>query len=1271
MIEALEQRYEVLAELGEGGFGRVFAVRDRDSGARLAVKTISRPDPLRLSLLKREARLVGGIVHPNLLTLHGLEQAGDQIILTMELVDGVRLDSWVTYGSRLFTKTQDAEADTAELPQHLISLSLAPVAFESIRVEASAIAAEPASSSVLRSPWNFSTLAVDLDGEDDLFSAPPTAVRTGPPPELDRLREAMGQVATALAALHSIGRVHRDLKPDNVLVERDGRVVLLDFGLAFVVGEEGEEGKAIGTPGFMAPEQIRGERCTPAVDWYAFGAVLYLLLYGSPPYSGDVASLARIARGGEPDPHPMPEPGLEMLADLAARLLHPEPEHRPGADEVLAVLEVIDGDACGGLATTQRVAVLREWASQTGPVVIGREAELSVLSEAWDRVLEGSPAIVAFHGPSGTGRSTLVEAFCAGLGDVPILRGRCFEHESVPFAGWDALVDQLADLLVEQPPWMLDKLLAPDAVSLLRLFPMLAKVDALTALKARHEPPADPAELRDAAFDALFAILAGLAAQRPLVVRLDDLHWADRGSAAVALRLFETLPPRPLLVLLSWRDDEEVPAELRRLAETERCVEVVVGPLSQEHSRQVAERLLPARFPDREAMAERIARQSGGLPLFITELAMAAAQDLDADGDLEALIRRRVEALPDEARRLLRVVAMAGRPVSLRAAGEVADCGSPELAARVLAAEALVRSSGRKGRTALECINGEVVEALRADLGVAETREVLLGLAERTPAEKDPEAKGRHLLAAGEERQAAPLLLEAATRALDALAFERAEELLALAEPGLPDRGARRRCAMARAEALTALGRGPAAAEQYLAAADAGDLEQLQRCQRLATEQLVRAGDFLGARSLLSQVLGRAGMRMPGGSITTVLGLLVRRLLIRLRGLRYRRRAEAEVPPALLERLDTAAFVSQSMSLFAPVPAAFLQVRALQMALRAGEPRRVAQALAVEAGLTAAMGGRSLLRAEELLAASNAASQDLTAPRLRTLQLLARSILAFQHGHWQASQEHAEQAADLARTRCRGAAWELGTGQIYQLVSLASRGEFTRLARLLPRAIRRAEDRGDAFTELHLRLSIPCPIACVRDRPAEGREEVLEAWSRWGGLEWGLLELYALRQLIELALYERDHDEAKRRSDELWKALSGSPTKYVRITTLFAHASRLRVALLGAARGLAPPSTLKKDLSALSKADMAWAQAEAAAARAQLALLAGADVAHLLGDAAVLYAQAGQRAHAEAARLASTGKPLEEADDLPVDWLKGQGVVNPARFVRMLLPGLK
>ncbi len=106
-----------------------------------------------------------------------------------------------------------------------------------------------------------------------------------------RLRNALAQLVEVLSWLHELGRVHRDVNPDNVLVSEEGRVVLLDFGVMTATGREGD---MMGTPAFMAPEQLGGGSVGPAADWYAVGGMLFAALTG--PRSREIFSSSSTQR---------------------------------------------------------------------------------------------------------------------------------------------------------------------------------------------------------------------------------------------------------------------------------------------------------------------------------------------------------------------------------------------------------------------------------------------------------------------------------------------------------------------------------------------------------------------------------------------------------------------------------------------------------------------------------------------------------------------------------------------------------------------------------------------------------------------------------------------------------------------------------------------------------------------------------------------------------------------------------------------------------------
>jgi serine/threonine protein kinase len=187
-----------------------------------------------------------------------------------------------------------------------------------------------------------------------------------------RLVPALIQLVDALTALHTAGMIHRDVKNSNVLIQPDGRVVLLDFGLVrdSEVVDATHDGAALGTPAYMSPEQAADVPLTPATDWYAVGVMLYEVLTGRKPFRGPASSVLLDKQRIDPVPPSVVAGNVPPeLEALCLQMLARDPRRRPTGPEVLAAL------GAGPSPWTRRIT------ERTDPAVVAidRAAELAEL----------------------------------------------------------------------------------------------------------------------------------------------------------------------------------------------------------------------------------------------------------------------------------------------------------------------------------------------------------------------------------------------------------------------------------------------------------------------------------------------------------------------------------------------------------------------------------------------------------------------------------------------------------------------------------------------------------------------------------------------------------------------------------------------------------------------------------------------------------------------------------------------------------------------------
>ncbi len=560
--------FELLGELGKGGMGVVYRAYDRNRREVVALKTMQWLDPGALDLFKKEFRAAADLVHPNLVALHELIWDGRIWFFTMELVEGVDFLSFVRFGEHG-----------------------APESTEIALIQAV--------------PQRDAAQTVEYNDRQ----APVSALTA---PQLERLRGALRQLALGLSSVHRAGKLHRDIKPSNVLVCRDGRTVVLDFGLAADLGPSGlhqSTGRVVrGTLSYMSPEQAAGLALSAASDWYSVGIMLYQALTGELPFRN--RSLAEAAGPLPPLIRPVARaPGTpDELDALCVDLLRPDPAARPTGGEILRRL---------GLSIAAELS-LPDPAGLTAAPWAGRERHLAFLDQKWSAVRNGRTVVVRVHGTSGVGKSALVQRFrdsVAADGAAVVLAGRCFERESVPYKALDSLIDALAGYLRHLPRSEALALLPRDVLSLIRVFPALGRVEAIATAPHRDFDVPDQQELRRRAFGSLRDLLSRLGDRRPLVLAIDDLQWGDVDSVAALGELLRGPDPPVLLLLACHRDEHEDGSPFLRSfvalgdrgdPAIEWC-DLPVGPLSPEESSALASALLGESGPSCSARCESIA----------------------------------------------------------------------------------------------------------------------------------------------------------------------------------------------------------------------------------------------------------------------------------------------------------------------------------------------------------------------------------------------------------------------------------------------------------------------------------------------------------------------------------------------------------------------------------------------------------------------------------------------------------------------------------------
>lgn len=1245
--------------------GVVYEAHDVETDKVVALKTLTRAEASNISRFKQEFRSLADVAHPNLVGLYEFMADGQYWFFTMELVQGVNFLEYVRPGYHA------RHGESSKTPTLRKS---SPAAGHEMLAD---YEAETRQLDELRNP----RVEEEAEGE-----ATQETSLSRSRLDLVRLRSALRQLAEGLHALHETGKLHRDIKPSNLLVTKEGRVVILDFGLVAEVESKGlhDSLNLAGTPDYMSPEQGAQLPISRASDWYSVGVILYQSLTARLPFTGkffevmmnkqnfDPAAPSELLRGVPSD-----------LNNLCVRMLRRKPEDRPSGKEIVRML---GHSGSGPLRPT--IAIVSQPLVQ-GSHFVGRELQLRQLEDAIALTRRGQTVTVYLHGSSGMGKTSLAHHFLDDLrakdSGVVILEGRCYERESVPYKALDGVVDSLTKYLMSLPEAKAQALMPRDVPALARLFPVMHQVDSVfNAPQSDFEIP-DPFALRRRAFAALRELLGRISRRQSLILYIDDLQWSDADSTMLLEDLLRPPDAPPLLLLSSFRsEDIETRPFLESLLKktgTETCHEVLVNALSRTESLELVRVLLGALASVVEPFTEGILREARGNPFLLEQLARYAAtndQTATSGISLSMMLDARLRHQPRGARQFLNTLAVAGRPINPEVVYQAANLSGDEfpLVSSLRAAQFL--RSGGEGH-AIELYHDRIRETLASQVDPATATQIHRGLAQAIEARgiDDPEALFEHYMGAGERVRAASHAGVAARKAASALAFDRAAAFFRRALELAPVRGAELvDLKRGLAEALANAGRPAEAAQAYLDLAPITSASHSLDFKRRAAEQLLRGGHINEGLELIKSVLSAVGFTLPAGPKRALFSLLLRRIQIRLRGFEFTERSASEVPEADLVRIDICWAVSAGLGVVDFIRGADFQSRHLLLALRAGEPYRVARAMAFEAVQTASRGGGSKKRHLQIAQRAEDLAAKVNHPHAVGLAIWAIGAGAYLIGDWKRAAEFCERASEILRDRCTGVAWELTTANRFMLSAMLYRGEIAEISRRVPGLLAAALDQGNLFAAMDLRTRLNV-VWLAADDPTRARTEVIEGLKAWSHEGFHLQHYTSMHALVQIELYTGDSEVAWRHIQGQWKAMEQSMLLRIQILRIEAMHLRARAALASAMDENEPGRVALADKMArkIEKEKISWAVPFVSLLRAAVAHQRGheAETARQLTDAIEgfdrghlsLYAAAARRRLGERLGGERGGDLVDEADA----WMNNQKIQNPTLMVRMLAPG--
>ncbi len=428
-------------------------------------------------------------------------------------------------------------------------------------------------------------------------------------------------------------------------------------------------------------------------------------------------------------------------------------------------------------------------------------------------------------------------------------------------------------------------------------------------------------------------------------------------------------------------------------------------------------------------------------------------------------------------------------------------------------------------------------------------------------------------------------------------------------------------------------------------------------------------------------MLESVGLKLAETPRRAILSLVGQRIALAIRGLKFHERRLSELDPRQVRQIDACWSVAVGLGMVDNARASDFQARHVRLALKAGEPYRVARAIAMDVGSRAIGGSRNRASTEKLIRHARGLAERVRNPHVTALLKLNEAVAEFLWGDYPASLKSLADAEQVFKDQCTGVIWELDTTYIFWVFNLTWTGDWAAMSRRLPSLIAEVEDRGDKYAAAYMRLRSLHLIDLAADNVSKAREQESMGISGWSQQSFQIQHFSDLAARQEIDLYDENPVAAWDRIGSVWPAFRRSLLNRIQSVWIQWLDLRARSAIAlaaspeGASTSRSLLSVAEADAALLERERITWATALARLIRANIAATRGdrQRAAMLASEADARFSRVDMRMCAAAARRrrgeaigGTEGRAVISAVDA---WMATNTIKNPARVTAMLAPG--